>query len=385
MRVLITDAESAVSLAIARSLGKNGIECVCTSTTKIAVTFFSKYCRKKIITPSPKFEAKKFIEKIKKICREENIEVILPVRGPSTLAISKHKKELEKYSLVPFEDYEKLEKVYNKASLIQTASHIGILIPKTLIIKNNQNIENFLERLSFPVVIKLSKSEGSMGVKYAYNREDLIQKYFLLREKSDAPILLQEYISGEGYGCSVLFDSRSNPIAVFCHKRLRENPPTGGPSVARISIKWPELERITLKLMKHLRWKGLAMVEYKVDSGGKPYLMEVNPRFWGSLPLAIASGVDFPNLFVKYALGEKIEPIKDYQNGVIARRLIMGDLKVFLYYLKYSPNKIKFIKSYFNFFDKKVHDDILSLDDPMPAIGRLIWSLSAMLGKGGMD
>ena len=52
------------------------------------------------------------------------------------------------------------------------------------------------------------------------------------------------------------------------------------------------------------------MVEYKRDSStGQPYLMEVNGRFWGSLQLAIDSGVDFPRILVACALGEKSREI----------------------------------------------------------------------------
>lgn len=40
------------------------------------------------------------------------------------------------------------------------------------------------------------------------------------------------------------------------------------------------------------------MVEWKVDlRDGRPKLMEINPRFWGSLELAVRSGVNFPSLY----------------------------------------------------------------------------------------
>ena len=62
------------------------------------------------------------------------------------------------------------------------------------------------------------------------------------------------------------------------------------------------------------------MVEYKLDSStGKPYLMEVNGRFWGSLQLAIDAGVDFPRLLIAAALGEEVPSQLSYKIGVRSR------------------------------------------------------------------
>ncbi len=386
MSVLITDAESSVSLAIVRSLGEKNIRCICTSPTKFAVSFFSKYCAKRIITPSPKLNTEKFIDEIIKICKENQVKVLFPVRGPSTLAISKYKKEIEAYTIVPFEDFDKLKELYDKSSLVKYANKVKIPIPKTWIIKDQEDIENILDDFIFPIVLKASVSEGAHGVVYIRNKEELIEKYKELKIRySNSKIILQEYINGVGYGCSVLFDFKSQPRAVFCHRRLRENPPTGGPSVARISIIWPELEELTIKLLKYIKWRGLAMVEYKVTSQGDPYLIEINPRFWGSLPLAIASGVDFPYMLYLLAIHQDIEPRWSYKRNILARRLIMGDLNVFFYYLINSKNKSKYIAEYFDFFNENVSYDICSMKDPLPVLGRIVWSLTKALGGGGMD
>ena len=81
----------------------------------------------------------------------------------------------------------------------------------------------------------------------------------------------------------------------------------------REGVEHPQVMELGLSLLKSLNWVGIAMVEFKVDPrDGIPKLMEVNPRFWGSLQLAIVSGVDFPYLILKMARGEKFEPILHY-------------------------------------------------------------------------
>ena len=64
----------------------------------------------------------------------------------------------------------------------------------------------------------------------------------------------------------------------------------------------------------------------EVAASGKPKLLEINPRFWGSLELAIRSGVDFPLLYAKAAMGEKLVPVHDYRAGVVCRWMFPGEI-----------------------------------------------------------
>jgi len=73
------------------------------------------------------------------------------------------------------------------------------------------------------------------------------------------------------------------------------------------------------------QWHGAAMVEFKVRPDGRPYLMEINPRFWGSLQLAIDAGVDFPWLAYQLAAGITTDPVDGYRIGV-RNRWLLGDL-----------------------------------------------------------
>src|SRR5690606_10963377 len=69
---------------------------------------------------------------------------------------------------------------------------------------------------------------------------------------------------------------------------------SGGASAFRESVPLdPTLYDYAVRLMSALKWTGLAMVEFKVGKKGAR-LMEINERVWGSLPLAVHSGMDFP-------------------------------------------------------------------------------------------
>jgi predicted ATP-grasp superfamily ATP-dependent carboligase len=118
------------------------------------------------------------------------------------------------------------------------------------------------------------------------------------------------------------------------------------------------------------------MVEFKVDPrDNEPKLMELNPRFWGSLALAIQAGVDFPYLLYKMAMGEAFEPIVEYEVGVRCRWLLPGDILHFLT----NPQRFHLEPSFFRF--RGIADDILSLDDPMPALGSFLTLFSLLWDK----
>ncbi len=85
----------------------------------------------------------------------------------------------------------------------------------------------------------------------------------------------------------------------------------------------PELQSIGIRILKKLNWHGVAMVEFKKDAKSGEYkLIEINPKFWGSLGLAIASGVDFPYLASKMCMEGDIEPVYDYDRNLIYRWIL---------------------------------------------------------------
>ena len=88
-------------------------------------------------------------------------------------------------------------------------------------------------------------------------------------------------------------------------------------------------------MLKALKWQGVAMTEFRLRSDGKLYFMELNPRFWGTLPLAVASGLDFPRLLVKYYNSGRKNSFsyvtlkkKIFVKGVALLRLYLESLKI---------------------------------------------------------
>src|SRR5262249_3738164 len=127
------------------------------------------------------------------------------------------------------------------------------------------------------------------------------------------PVQQQRHVGGRGVGVEMLFD-RGREVWHFAHERIHEKPLTGGGSTDRRSVPPPpDLLAAARALLHALDWHGVAMVEFKVAPDGAFHLMEVNPRLWGSLALAIDCGVNFPLGLWRIAAGASQVPQPAYR------------------------------------------------------------------------
>jgi protein-tyrosine-phosphatase len=135
-------------------------------------------------------------------------------------------------------------------------------------------------------------------------------------------VLQQTYISGRGVGLEFLYD-RGRKLWQFAHERVHEWPLTGGGSTYRRSVSpAPMLLAASEALLDALQWHGVAMVEYKVRPDGGFWLMEINPRLWGSLALAIDAGVNFPLGLLNLAQGQELTAQPSYKGNYFTRNLV---------------------------------------------------------------
>ncbi|MEJ7932645.1 carboxylate--amine ligase [Sphingobium sp. AN558] len=148
-----------------------------------------------------------------------------------------------------------------------------------------------------PDVIPLLERAGLEWIKAEYVRSPqellaLIERY---RPIGRWP-LIQQYCRGVGIGQMLHMESGRATLH-FQHRRLHEWPPEGGVSTL-CQAEPPDRHQVQMllseTLLRALDWEGPAMVEYRHEPGtGHYWLMEVNGRFWGSLPLALHCGAHF--------------------------------------------------------------------------------------------
>jgi len=274
-----------------------------------------------------------FIQDIKRIIRCTGVHFVLPCHD-ETEVIARWRDSLPHDVLIPIPNYTNMRLANDKLIASQTAMELGIPVPKLIEASNVQEMKDRLSSLSDRLVVKLRRGNSAKGVFYPASKDEVVPMCETLVRKFElAPDrfpIVQERVQGDGWGVSALY-WQGKEIASFTHRRLREKTPTGGTSTLRVSQRNPLLESLTRRLLDGLGWHGLAMVEYKVDPVSKQsWFIEINPRLWGSIGLAIAAGVDFPYLlYVAATEGSAAASAqtKAWNEGVVAR-WYMGDLIV---------------------------------------------------------
>ena len=369
MGVLVTDGHWRKTLALVRSLGRKGVHVTVGERTFLNTSFFSKYCSRRLVYPSPRKSPDQFIEFIVKEIKKNQYECLFPMEEETLLLLAKHQAEISKYTHLLIPNLQKIEFVRDKGNLIQFAETHGIPTPKTLYDPPTLTLPPWGGGEGEAYVIKPRISSGSFGIAYVKKREDLVPFYQRIHTRYPFP-LIQEWIPDGGgtFGFSALFDEASNVKAAFVHKKLRMYPVQGGPSTLREGVEHPQVMELGLSLLRSLNWVGVALAEFKVDPrDGIPKLMEVNPRFWGSLHLAIVSGVDFPYLILQMARGEGFAPILHYSVGKRCRWLLFGDILHFLT----NPRRFHLHPPFLHFFEPNTSDDMISKEDPLPVLGAM--------------
>jgi predicted ATP-grasp superfamily ATP-dependent carboligase len=290
--------------------------------------------------------------------------------------ISKHHSDLSRWTYLPIVSSDKLQTARSKDKVLQIAEKLGIPIPKTWFLEDISRLDHLRKSLAYPVVVKPKTGSGALGLSFVENARELTEKYLAVHKRFPYP-LIQERIpqEGPGYGASLLIDEGGELKASFVHKRLREYPVTGGASTLRESVRHDDIRDMAVALLNALDWFGVAMVEFKLDPrDGIPKLMEVNPRFWGSLALSIEAGVNFPYLLYRMSRGDRFKPVHDYEIGKRVRWLLPGDILHFIH----NPRRLSILPEFLDFWDPNTAYDIISLKDPLPALGRILTLLTLL-------
>lgn len=123
--------------------------------------------------------------------------------------------------------------------------------------------------------------------------------------------------------------------------------------------------------MREIGLEGYFEVGFRRDKGGKPYLMEINPRLLASVEVVVRAGVDFPYLLYQWARGDSIDHEKSYSVGGWMRYL-QGDIQTTTQSLtkRGRPGVTSLAKAIFEFFFSffiPCGYDYLDWKDPLPA------------------
>lgn len=314
-RVLITDAHYKHAIALARFLRR-----------ELPAVHLTGHSRRAVHMPRCYgcFDGFSPDEPLRETLLRGSFDQVIPVGGQSVMEVAEVRPDL---AVLP--SMQALLSCYDKRATMEMAGRLGIPAPQSQALTRIDDLQE--DRLRFPCVVKPAHEIASTkSVRYCANAAETREAAGAMLkalESDGIGVLVQDFIDGPGHGFFALLD-RGRPLRIFMHQRLREYPPTGGISTAAAAFYSSRLEELGLRLLTALEWHGAAMVEFKYDIHRQDFfLMEINGKLWGSLELALQSGVNFGADLVRVYRGEPMEFSSAYDRGVRFYWPLDGDLK----------------------------------------------------------
>ncbi|MDR1664919.1 MAG: ATP-grasp domain-containing protein [Clostridiales bacterium] len=310
-QVIVTDTHTRMALSVIRELGQAGYEVISVTSDDIKkpLGHASRYAKKKLTLPK-EYYAEALLSLSKTFMKKDGQRPVLLPTGMFTLNIAAARRgEFTESFKCLLPTAEALYAAGDKPAVMRTARSLGLYAPE----------EYPIGSPVFPCVIKYRNGEAlNLRANYRYAVVDNTENYFSILDKMSekGEVFVSRYVQGRAYGVSAVLDKNSEPLAVFCHARVREYPASGGPACCAESI-WDErLVEPALKLLRASKLSGFAMVEFK-GTLERPYILEINPRIWGTYPLSRLSGAGMAVAYVKAATEKNW--------GKVPERISFGD------------------------------------------------------------
>ena len=269
------------------------------------------------------------------ICKSKKIDYLICLDEEIKYLLVKNRKKIGNIKcILPSLNSYKTSFKKNLSSAF--VNKLGIPVPSTIIIHNRKELEKLEFDFSTPAVIKGIRGWSSLHVRYASTHEELLKYYdeIYSTEKSiksvDGLPIIQKYFGGPTY-LTQGFAQNGKVKAIVPHVKFREWPLTGGYTTRAKTIEEPKLVEYTTKILEELNWHGEAGMEWKYDPISDDFVfLEMNPRFEGSLDIAIKSGINFPKMLIdamenRLVINSSPKPNTNY------RWFFRQDFSLFLY------------------------------------------------------
>lgn len=377
-RVLVLGV-GASCLSVVRSLGREGINVhVGYEEGSKGIAMHSRYCRKSIELPES--ENQEFYNYLENLLQETKYDLIIPAGHPKKMErFLEEKARWEKYSKVGFPDLEKWQLTKDKNKTEQVVKKCEIPYPETISFNSQSDLDlSSVQDLEYPLVLKLSKGIGAEELQIIRNEKDLNEKKQKVPENTS--FLIQEFEKGKIIDHDVL--AKDGELVTLLQAERLHMPVEGGPSFYRKTMDIdPKLEDYTKRILDELNWTGVAQLEY-IHREDENFLLEINGRFWGSLPLAEAADANFPlNLLEMHLYGKSPKDFS-YSKNIYSRRLVY-DMSWMIQNYRHSQKdpylrtKVwrEVISEFKNLIAGRETFDTFDLKDPLPFIlsFREIW------------
>lgn len=360
VRVLVLDGYGRQVAIILKELHKLGCITTTLNCSKLDVGYTSRYPKKKILEPSVRYDLNELKRVLDREIPSGNYDVVFPMLEGSTDVLWANKELYQKYVKYACAGEEGFVNAYDKQLTMTLCQKNGINCPITKM--DDETIEEFLSKVSFPLALKPRKGSGSRG----FHKVDTKEQLLSLIESGEVKVeeyVIQEFINeGETHRVSYTFiDNDGNVKTSLMAKSTRPYPLVVGTNSLFQSCQMPEIAAQSEKLLKLMNWKGYASVCFiESDEDHIPKVMEINGRISASIKMSVLCGAHVVRQLMEMAYALPVtEYSRDYREDMRLRHF-QADM---MWFIK-SPTRFKCKPFWFS--PIRTSDVVFSWSDPIP-------------------
>lgn len=393
-RVLVLGDDMRVFLTVVRALGRAGKIVDAAPFDHRSPALRSRYIDTVHSLPDYAADPASWRSNLRRLLDEYGYDLVVPCVDPAIIALDSDR-SAHAGAIVAIPDAAAMDVFFDKERTHGMCRDLGVATCPATRLDLVADPDALVARFGLPLVIKPSRSYTSERMQTAGKVEIIHSEGelagVLAGIEEPAAYLVEGFFDGDGTGISLLAKD-GEILQAFQHRRLREGK--GGCSSYRISeTLHPEMLEACQRICRHTRHTGVCMFEFRRDpKSGQWVLLEINARFWGSMALPLALGVDFPNMLYDLLVHDIVHPRRDYRVGVRSRNLVLDGYNIAM--RPFQAPRVSPMRWSLDFLDYLLlplrlatggeHSDSLVLDDVGPGLWEFLAVPAGIVGKIGL-
>ena len=386
--VLVLGDDTRAFLATVRSLGRRGVNVHVAPANFRSPALRSRYIVAIHDLPPWMENGAHWFIAIQTLLRSTHFDLVIPCDETTLLPLQRHRAQLAPLARLAIPNDYEISVFFDKHETRELARRTGVSVAPGRLLGPDDTADAVLAEFGAPIVLKPRWSYslqklGSRGKVQVV--DDPVRLERLLSESVASETILEQFFPGQGVGISLLA-SRGRVLQAFEHHRVRE---IAGASFYRISAPLtPDMASACEAIVAAGSYTGVAMFEFKRDMKGEWILLEVNARPWGSMPLPVALGIDFPYRWYRLLTANEETSSVPYRPGIYGRNLFPdllasiaeAEARQFTW-----PALTRFVIErgieLLRLFARREVHDVFVWDDPQPALIELAAMTTAARGR----
>jgi predicted ATP-grasp superfamily ATP-dependent carboligase len=302
------------SLAAVRALYDDGWAVGVGSPLK-GLSGTSRYAARWHRVPAAEEGVDDYVEAVAGAVSSGSYGIVFTADDIGVLALSQHRDEVE--AVVPYAEHTSVVRSIDKLEMTRAAERAGLAVPRTSEARDEE-----VAALEEPTIVKprlhsvlQPGAPGRLDTVIARSPEEARRAVAVIRA-AGVEAILQEVVDGELVSFQAVMDRDGRMLAPVQQRSPRTWPPDSGSAARSHTVAVdPSLARRVERLFRDLGWFGLAQLQFIAPRGAEPRLIDLNGRFYSSLALAVASGVNHPGIWARLATGMPVDSEREARRG----------------------------------------------------------------------